>query len=327
MRVHVFFLGGTISMTPDPGATGGVRPRLGSADLLGSLPLPAGVVTTGVDFRSVGSSHLTYADVLDLRAAAAAAVQGGADGVVVVQGTDSLEETAFLLDLLWEADAPVVLTGAMRHPGLAGPDGAANLTAAISVAADPAWRGLGVLAVLGDEVHAARFVAKQHTSLPDAFGSPEAGPLGRLLEGRAVPATTVVRRPALPAPASMPARIAVHTAAIDDDPGLVALVAGTADGLVVAGFGAGHVRPPVADVLAAAVGRIPVVLASRTGAGSVHTSTYGGPGSEQDLLARGLISAHRLPPLKARLLLAVLLGNGAAPLDRAALTAAFTTYG
>ena len=323
MRLHVFFLGGTISMTPVEDGPG-VRPGLGADRLLAGLEPPPGAEITGEDFRSVGSSHLAFDDLLDLHRAARAAVADGADGVIVVQGTDSLEETSALLDLWWDHEAPVVFTGAMRHPALPGADGPANLSASLRVAAHPDWRDLGVLAVLGDEVHAARFVAKTHTSSPAAFVSPEAGPLGRMVEGVPVRLTGVRRRAPLPVPATMPRRVPILTAALDDDPDLVRLVAEASEGLVVAGFGAGHVRPAVAEVLGEAVSRIPVVLASRTGGGSVHARTYAGPGSEQDLLGRGLISAGTLTPLKARLVLAVLIGCGA---DRAATAEAFRRLG
>ena len=99
-----------------------------------------------------------------------------------MQGTDTLEESAYLIDLLWDRPEPVVLTGAMRNPTLAGADGPANLLAAVSVAADPEFRDLGALVVLADEVHSARSVRKAHTTRPHAFASPDGGPLGVVVE-------------------------------------------------------------------------------------------------------------------------------------------------
>jgi L-asparaginase len=212
----------------------------------------------------------------------------------------------------------------MRNPSLPGPDGPGNLAAALAVAADERSRDLGVLVVFADEVHAARGVAKKHTSAPDAFLSIATGPLGRMLEGRPVLHTRVARRTPLPVPAEVAVRVPLLTAVLDDDPAVVEAVGGLADGLVVAAFGAGHLRPPVADAVAALVPRIPVVLSSRTGSGSVHTHTYGGPGSEVDLLGRGLVNAGHLDGLKSRLLLSVLLASGA---DRSRVGDAFAEHG
>ncbi len=325
MKVALFTLGGTIAST---GAAGGVEPRLTGADLLTSVTglEQAGAELTVHDFRQVPSSSLTLDDMLGLAAAIQAQTgpdTPGADGVVVSQGTDTIEETSFLLDLVYDGDAPVVFTGAMRNPTLAGADGPANLLAAVTVAAARQARGLGCLVVLGDEIHAARFVRKAHTTSVTAFISPPAGPLGLVAEGRVVMLTRPARRPplavlralpALPAQAGGPGRdvkTGLVTMVLGDDGTLLEAAAGRFDGLVVAGYGAGHVPAAVVGQLGALARRIPVVLASRTGAGMVLARTYGYPGSELDLRERGLIGAGFLDPLKARLLLHLLLAAGA----------------
>jgi L-asparaginase len=328
MKVALFTLGGTIAST---GTGGGVAPRLTGADLLTSVPGldRAGLDRAGVDlvvhdFRQVPSSSLTIDDVLALAGAIRDQVAAGVDGVVVSQGTDTIEETSFLLDLVYDGDRPVVFTGAMRNPTLAGADGPANLLAAVTVAAAPQARGLGALVVFGDEIHAARFVRKAHTTSVSAFVSPLAGPLGYVAEGRAVVLTRPPRRPALPVPVPATAGRKISTGLVTmvlgDDGALLESAAGRFDGLVVAGFGAGHVPAAVADRLGQLAWRVPVVLASRTGAGMVLARTYRYPGSELDLRERGLIGAGFLDPLKARLLLHVLLAAGA---DRDEIAAAF----
>jgi L-asparaginase len=306
-RVAVFFLGGTISMTGTDG-TGAVV-RLTGADLLRTPEVAAlGIDVEAVDFRAVGSSRISVPELAELHATAAQAVANGAAAVVIVQGTDTLEETAFLLDLWWSGDTPLVLTGAMRNPSLPGSDGPANLVAALRVSASASSVGQGALVVLNDEIHAARFVAKRHTSSVGAFVSPDGGPIGRVEEGTVRFAMTVTRH----TPVGLPVRavrVPLIVTVLDDDGGLFDAVA-DCDGLVVAAFGVGHLRPEVADRAAELAVTRPVVLASRTGAGTVHTTTYGGPGSESDLVARGLLPAGGLDPYKSRLLLLALLASG-----------------
>jgi L-asparaginase len=321
MKVTLFTLGGTIAST---GAAGGVAPKLTGADLLASIPT-AGVTLEVHDFRQVPSASLAVGDVLDLVRAIRAEVAAGADGVVVSQGTDTIEETVFLADLLYGGDVPVVFTGAMRNPTLAGADGPANLRAAVTVAASPQARGLGCMVVFGDEIHAARFVAKAHTTSVTAFISPPAGPLGIVAEDRVILLTRPARWAALPDPQqdpqlTSPVRTGLVTMVLGDDGALLEAAAGRYSGLVVAGFGAGHVPGPIAAMLGEIAQRIPVVLASRTGAGMVLAGTYAFPGSELDLRQRGLIGAGFLEPLKARLLLHVLLAGGA---SRDAIAATF----
>lgn len=305
--VAVFFLGGTISMA---GRDGVLVARLGADELIASVPQLAelDVAVAVHDVARVPSAALRFDDVLDLLASMTAV---SADGCVVVQGTDTLEETAFLLDLLWPGDPSLVVTGAMRNPTLPGADGPANLLAAVTVAASDAARGCGVLVVMNDEIHAARFAAKRHTSSPAAFTSPDLGPVGRLVEGNAAFLAGVPRRPQLPVPARMDVTVPVLTSVFDDDGYLLDRIDDGCDGLVVAGFGGGHVPDRLAERLGELAARMPVVLASRAGAGPVLTATYGYAGSETDLIARGLIPSGRLDAVKARVLLAVLLANGA----------------
>lgn len=328
--VAMFTLGGTIAMAGSrgDGAGGPVVARLSGADLTAAVPAlgELGVPLEVHDIEAVGSANLTFARIGALVESASQAVAAGAIGVVVTQGTDTLEETAFLVDLLWAHAEPFVLTGAMRNPTLAGPDGPANLLAAVRTAASPAARGLGALAVVNDEIHAARWVRKTHSTSTATFASPNAGPIGHVIEGRVRVLTTPVRHRPLPLGESTAEqiRVALHTVTLDDDADGLAAQVETAQGLVVAGFGVGHVPAALADLLGSLAARMPVVLASRTGSGSVLRHTYGSIGSETDLLRRGLISAGLLDPYKARVLLRVLLARGA---DREAVAAAFEEHG
>jgi L-asparaginase/Glu-tRNA(Gln) amidotransferase subunit D len=325
VSVVLFTLGGTIAMA-GVGATGVVA-RLTGAELAAAVPGLADLPLEVRDVEAVPSADLTYRRILDLVAAAGAAVADGATGVVVTQGTDTLEETAFLADLVWPHPAPLVFTGAMRNPTLAGPDGPANLLGAVRVAAAPVARDLGVLVAVNDEIHAARYVRKTHSTSTATFASPNAGPLGHVIEGE----VRLLVRPARHAPLASvdpdrlaATRVALHTVTLDDDVALLDGLAHGRQGLVVAGFGVGHVPPAFAPALGALAERMPVVLTSRTGAGSVLRQTYGAVGSETDLRRRGLVNGGLLDPYKAKVLLRLLLAGGA---DRAEIAAAFARRG
>ena len=323
-RIAVYTLGGTIAMVP---GDGGAVLALSAHDLLAAVPgLPGLGLTIEVhDFRRLPGASLGFDDLLDLAADIRAQVAAGVAGVVVTQGTDTIEETTYLLDLVHDNEVPVVITGAMRTAAAAGTDGPANILAALRVASSPAARGLGCVVVFADEIHAARYVRKTHATSVTAFTS-SPGPIGYVVEDR----VHVLARPqrcqvaALADPGRPPVRTALVTATLGDDGELLHLIGAQADGLVVAGFGAGHVPASWVPVLAELAAVKPVVLASRTGAGSVLNGTYGFPGSESDLLGRGLISAGFLDPYKARILLHMLLLAGA---DRKAVAATFETAG
>ncbi|WP_305852875.1 asparaginase [Kitasatospora sp. RG8] len=310
--VAIFSLGGTIAMTIDP-ATGGVVPALSAQELLDAVPALQGLdVDLQVhDFRRLPGASLGFEDLTALSEAIAGAFEAGCDGAVVTQGTDTIEETAYLLDLLHAGDQPIVVTGAMRNPTQPGADGPANIHAAVIAAVTSELHGAGTVVVLGDEIHAARTVRKSHSTSPAAFTSPATGPLGRLYEGRVRLHGPLAARTTFPGPLTGPTpRVGLYTATLGDDGTLLAVMAEACDGLVVAAFGVGHVPRNFVATLEATASRIPVILASRIGNGPVLEATYSFPGSEKDLLGRGLIRGGHLDAYKARLLLHVLLAQG-----------------
>ena len=311
-RVAVLSLGGTISSTDTGGA--GVVPTLTGGALVSEVPQIAEVAeVSAASFRQVASVELTVDDLVDLAAEITRRLDEGAAGAVITQGTDTIEESSFVLDLLVDRDEPVVVTGAMRNPTLPGADGPANLLAAVRVAASEAARGLGTVVVLNDEIHAARFVRKTHTQDPATFRSPLAGPLGFVSEGTPRVTLRPVGRHHVSLPAGSRDRpVALLTGLLGDDGRLVGEVErlGYA-GLVIEAMGGGHLPAATVEPLASLAQRLPVVLASRAGSGEVLRRTYGFPGSETDLLSRGLINAGTLDGRKARLLLSLLLRSGA----------------
>jgi L-asparaginase len=323
--VCILTLGGTIASMPSRTDPALVEPSLTADDLLRAIGRPQGIAPLRSErLLQRPSGDLTFSDIAAVAQRVREVIDLGACGVVITQGTDTLEETAFQLDLLLDTPQPVVVTGALRNPTLAGADGGANLLAAIRVAGAPAASGLGVLVVMNDEIHTARFVRKTHAYKPSAFTSPAAGPLGWIVEDR----VRIALRPAQPAPTL------IWRGEPPETPLVTMGLSTTADvfhpqlssppaGMVIAGFGVGHAPAATVEAIGALALRLPVVLASRTGAGEVFSGTYGYPGSESDLLARGCIGAGALDPLKARVLLALLLGEGA---DRERIRQAFAHY-
>ncbi len=312
-------------MTTAP--SGGVVPGLSIEQLLEAVPGLADLdlEIDVVNFRSRPGASLTFDDLSELAATIRTFLAGGAHGVVITQGTDTIEETSYFLDVLHHQPQPLVVTGAMRNPTLAGADGPANLLAAIRVAASTSTVGFGCLVVLNDEIHAAARVRKTHATDVATFASPNGGPIGYVIEGTPrMLQTSVCRYSVTGHVQTRQLRVGLTTAVFGDDGQSLTATAAGLDGLIVAAFGAGHVPESWVQPLTKIAARIPVILASRTGAGSVLSDTYGFSGSERDLIRRGLIPAGLLHPLKARILLYTLLAAGA---DTATCRQAFSAAG
>lgn len=326
-RIAVLALGGTIAMVK--GDHGGVRPGLGADDLVAAVPGIDRFATISAEtVKTVGSSDLAVDDVLAVARRITELVDAGAiDGAVVTQGTDTMEESSFMLDLVLDGRVPVVVTGAMRNPLSVSHDGPGNLLAAVMTVADREVRRrsaeLGVLVVLLDTIHAAIDVAKASPHRIDAFHSMVAGPVGVLVEDRvrllgtpnrahkkAFDAATGSRAPVGWTETS--ASVALLTLGLGESGGLLAALADDPThfgygGAVLGAMGGGHTPSWIVEHVEALARRMPVVMAARIQSGYLLRATYERAGSEIDLIKRGVISAGRLPPLKARLLLTMLL--------------------
>src|SRR5262249_26376023 len=138
---------------------------------------------TAQSFRGLPGASLSFDDLSQLASAVRDEFDAGVDGVVITQGTDTIEETAYFLDLTVDRPRPLVVTGAMRNPTIAGADGPGNLLAAIQAAASSHLAGVGCVVVMADEIHAAKHVRKHDSMSTSAFGSPDTGPIGRIVEG------------------------------------------------------------------------------------------------------------------------------------------------
>jgi L-asparaginase len=310
-RVLLISTGGTITMTSSAGA--GIAPTLSGEDLVRAVPELANKADLDVvSFSTKPGASLTLEDLVGIAAMLDARLAEGFAGAVVVQGTDTIEETAFVLDLLVKSERPVVVTGAMRGAAAPGADGPANLLAAVTVAGAPAAAGLGALVVLNDEVHAARYVQKSHTALPSAFTSPGFAPLGRVIEGGLQLYASLPRQAVLPRPENTDAApVALVKIPLGDDGRLLSALPGLGyRGAIIEAMGAGHLPARLAEAVGSLVAKMPVVLATRVAAGPVFTKTYGFPGSEMDLIARGAIPGGAIAGGKACLLLRLLIANG-----------------
>ena len=320
-RVAVVFTGGTISMGFDPVAGGNV-PSLDGAAILARTPgLDAIADVVPIDLGLTPASHFTWEDLLRIARDVRRALEDDAiDGVVVVQGTDTIEETAFAWDLVLDSAKPVVVTGAMRASHEDGYDGPANLRRAVAAAASPSLRGSGVVVSLAGSIEAADDVTKMHTSAFDTFRSPNRGSLGRVRDDGSVElvAPRGARRQLSPLPAQG-GWVELIQAGIGSDGTLLdAAVASGVAGIVVAATGAGNTAAPLLAAAERAIGAgIPVVLASRCPAGAVSTA-YAFPGGGATWVRAGAIPAGMLCAIKARVALALGVGAG---LDRDGLTA------
>lgn len=326
--VAIGALGGTIASTSDDGTE--VVPTLSAAALAAAVPgLEETATVRAETLASLPSPSLDEPTVLRTLAWAQAAVDAGAQGVVITQGTDTLEESAYLLDLFWDRPEPLVVTGAMRSPQAAGADGPANMLSAVRGALAPGSRERGVLVAFDDELHQARWVAKTDSMSTSAFRSTGFGPIGRCVEGEVVYGVPPGRVPALrlsPGQEAGDPRVPLVATYLGDDGYVLdAIRADDVDGVVVAGFGAGHVSARTAEAVGRLARQVPVVFASRTGSGPTGRAMYGYPGSEIDLLARGAVGAGWLSPVKARLLLWALALRG--PVARAEVAAEFEVRG
>ncbi|HSL33385.1 MAG TPA: asparaginase, partial [Candidatus Limnocylindrales bacterium] len=272
-----------------------------------------------VDRGLTPASHFTFAALFGIRAAIDEALGDAIDGVVVVQGTDTIEETAFFFDLLHASQKPVVVTGAMRSASAPDYDGPANLRDAVAAAASPALRDAGVVVVLAGSIEPADDVTKTHASAFDTFRSLNAGSLGRIVGGQIRLDRGRGPRRRVSGATRAAERVHLVTATVAMDGTIVdALLDRGTDGLVVEATGAGNTS---AGLLAAAsraiAAGIPVVLTTRCPAGAA-SDAYAFPGGGATWVRAGALMAGHLGGPKARVALAVGLGAG---LDRAGLAA------
>ena len=310
-KIAAFFTGGTISMKVDPQA-GGAVPALCGKEILDLIPEIASTAEVKVyDVGQWPGPHVTPQRMLELaHRVEEQLAQGGVVGAIVTHGTDTLEETAYLLSLTLQTTKPVVFVGAMRNGSQPSWDGPANLLSAVRVASEIGSQGRGVLICLNDTILPAEDGTKTHTVGLHSFQGRDGGPLGRVDDGR------IQWHRNAPLPEK------IQTTQISEAVEIVKLAAGSdgrlalaaadsgAEGLVIEGLGCGNVPitalPNLEKVLARG---IPVIIATRCHQGPT-SEAYAYPGAARTLKERGAILAGSLPSHKARMKLMVLLGAG-----------------
>ncbi len=319
-RVHLIATGGTISnMGPDPRRTG--EELIAGVEQINEL-----ATVTAEQFSNVASGAITQEMLRDMarRIHQLEKEPNPPAGVVVTHGTDTMEETAFFLDLTVGGCMPVIVTGAMRQANWVGADGPANLLNSVKVAISPMARGRGTMVLMNDEIFLARDVTKSNTTRLNAFTAPMAGPAGVTdpdgiyfhdpAPACAAPRVDIDRIQGFPRVDIVYSYIGADSTMIDG------LVADGARGIVVAGVGRGGTTPSQSRALRRAVEHGVIVLVSnRTGSGRV------GRRSDPDRLTSlpegqgTMLGAGDLNPQKARILLALALAAGMSPADIASL--------
>jgi L-asparaginase len=298
-------------MRNDPDGTGAV-PSLTSAEILEAT---RGIeAVTGVETEDWGSfpgPHMTVERMWALRNRIAEhLLRPEVTGVVVAHGTDTLEETAYLVARSLPADKPVVFTGAMRTVSDLGWDGPANLLEAVRVAASPETRGFGATVVISGQIFAALDATKTNTHLLDAFESPGLGPLGVLDEGELIMHRELPPSPPIIQPTSLATPVDIIFIAAGCDERLLDASRAVARGVVIAAMGRGNVPPAVVPAIERWIeeGK-PVVITSRTQGGRVG-HTYGYPGGGRRLEEIGVIFGGSRRAQQARIDLMLALGAG-----------------
>ena len=316
-RVAVLSTGGTIASVYDP-SRGGFAPALTGEQIVRAVPgLAALARVEVVEVANVSSTDMTPALWMEVyRRASDMLARPDIVGVVVTHGTDTLEETAYFLDLTVSSDKPVVVVGAQRAASEPDADGPRNLRDAVRTVLEPASRGMGTLVVLNGEIHAAREVTKTNTLNVSTFLTPQFGALGSVEPDGVRYYRAPLRRQHLDVPRdAVLGRVEIVTNYAGADGSVVrgVLAQGGLDGLVVEASGVGNLSQRLFGALEEVRGRgIPVIVSTRVHSGRT-LPLYAGSGSGVTLEAIGCVFADNLPPHKARVLLLAALTRTSEP--------------
>ncbi|WP_313891007.1 asparaginase [Psychrobacillus sp.] len=301
--------GGTISMQMQA-ETGAVVPTDSNPLTIEAGKLMEYATIIEKEAFNLPSPHITPKEMLILKEIIEQTMsEQHIDGVVITHGTDTLEETAYFLDLTVDTAIPIVLTGAMRSSNEVGSDGLYNLLSAVKVAIADDAKGKGVIVVLNDEIHTAVNVTKTHSSNVSTFQSPQYGPIGFISKSVVHFHHAPIKRAIFPI-STVEKNVALFKVYAGMDPDLLkATVHLGYDGIVLEGLGQGNVPPSLVSTIEEILQKeIPIVLVSRCFNG-IAQDVYGYVGGGKGLKQAGVIFAHGLNGQKARLALLIALNH------------------
>ena len=326
-NIYILATGGTIAGSSASATEGNYTAgSKGVEDILSAVPQLGDLATIKSEqISNIGSQEMN--DEIWLKLANRVSellTKNDVDGVVIVHGTDTMEETAYFLSLVIKSKKPIVLVGAMRNADSMSADGPLNLYNAVAVAADKNAREKGALVVMNDEIHAAREVTKTNTTNVAAFASPNSGKIGTVNYGTVNFYMAPLRKHTISSDfnikdiKALPRVDIIYGHAQDSGDLVDAAVQKGAKGIIVAGVGNGNLYPDLQAALAkASEAGVIVVRSSRTGSGSTSV------GAEVDDAKLGFLTADNLNPQKARVLLMLALGKTS---DKAKIQSFFATH-
>lgn len=308
-KILLISTGGTISMKVDK--TGLASPKAGAKELTNDIRISEDIRVIDLEFKKIPSAHFTIKDIMELKEIIEKE-QYNYDGIVITHGTDTMEETAYFLDLILKLRVPIIITGSQRNLSAISSDTQINIVDSILVASDERAAEMGVLIVFGSEVHLAREVTKAHRTKLDTFKSMEFGPIATVDNSRVI----WFRKPIILDYYKIGD---INKVVVDiitcylgaDSRNIRNSIQDNVNGIVLQALGAGHVPEAVLNGVNEAIKySIPVVLSSRPYMGRFLTDTYGFVGAEKYLRSIGVIFGGDLSSQKVRLKLMILLSNG-----------------
>lgn len=312
-KIALISTGGTIASKVDT-KTGKMMAGLQTGEeLLAQCNLADMDKDVGITINSlfqIPSNQMTFEKNLIIYQTMKQMEKDGYSGFVVTHGTDTLEESAYFINLLWDSELPVVFTGSQFSPTVNNTDAFHNISNALLVASSPTSKGMGVLVAFNDRIFSSQYVTKLHASNIDGFGAPRSGPLGIVDYGRVHYFQKPIQREVFKIENSLP-KVEIISQYIGMDASIFDyyILNGTR-GLIIEGYGRGHSSLETAEKVKKATGQGIIVVVTSTCIDGEVAPVYAFRGGLNDLLLQGAISGYDYMPKKARIKLMVLMASG-----------------